>query len=119
MRNVSRLSNGLRKHGANTLQAPSGFSPRVENLLARCRPGWSLPREFYFDEEIYRLDLDAIWRRGWLFAGHSCEITRVGDYFTLPVDRDSIIVIRSDDAAVRAFYNVCRHRGSFICADDR
>src|SRR5438270_1065081 len=52
----------------------SKMSSRIGSLIKACRPGWSLPREFYFDEEIYSADLDAIWRRGWLFAGHSCEI---------------------------------------------
>lgn len=95
------------------------MSDRIEGLLAKCRPGWSLPREFYFDAEIYRLDLDRIWRRGWLFAGHSCEIPKAGDYFRLGVDTDSVIVIRSADRVVRAFHNVCRHRGSQLCGEDR
>src|SRR5690349_16783466 len=94
-------------------------SARLEALFAKCRPGWTLPREFYFDEEVYRFDLDAIWRQGWLFAGHSCEIPKAGDYFTLRVDTDSIIVIRSSDGVVRAFHNVCRHRGSQICKEER
>ena len=119
MQNGSKLSNGLRECGADTSNGPNGFSARVESLLTRCRPGWSLPREFYFDEEIYKLDVDAIWRRGWLFAGHSCEIAKPGDYFTLRLDTDSVIVIRSEDGAARAFHNVCRHRGSLICGEDR
>lgn len=92
---------------------------RIESLIASCRPGWSLLREFYSDEEIYRRDVEHIWRRGWLFAGHSCEIPRTGDYFTLPVDIDSILVIRGQDGVVRGFHNVCRHRGSIICENDR
>lgn len=94
------------------------MTTRVDALLSQCRPGWSLPREFYFDEEIYRLDVERIWRRGWLFAGHSCEIPKAGDYFTLRVDTDSIIAIRSGDGVVRGFHNVCRHRGSQLCGED-
>jgi glycine betaine catabolism A len=93
-------------------------SERFEALLTKCRPGWSLPREFYFDEQIYGLDLEKVWRRGWLFAGHGCEIPKPGDYITLRVDTDSIIVIRSGDGVVHAFHNVCRHRGSLLCRDD-
>ena len=84
-------------------------------LLARCRSGWSLPGEFYRDEQIYRLDLERIWRTGWLFAGHACEIRKPGDYFTLDVDSTSIIVIRGHDGAPHGLHNVCRHRGSLIC----
>jgi len=92
-------------------------SVRVAGLIANHQAGCALQREFYRDEELYRHDLDRIWRRGWLFAGHSCEIPKPGDYFTLEIDTDSIIVIRGDDAAVRGLHNVCRHRGSLICGE--
>ncbi len=89
----------------------------IESLIARCQPGWSLPREFFSDEEVYRLDVARLWRTGWLFAGHSCEIPRPGDYFTLEVDADPIIVLRAEDGAIHALHNVCRHRGSVICTE--
>jgi glycine betaine monooxygenase A len=74
-----------------------------------------LPGAFYSDSTVYQADLERIWRRGWLFAGHSCEIPQPGDFFTLTVDADSLIVIRGDDRAVHGLHNVCRHRGSLIC----
>src|SRR4051794_6285796 len=89
----------------------------VEALVERCRPGWSLPGAFYTDEAVYRADLERIWRRGWLFAGHSCEIPGPGDYFTLELDADSVIVIRGDGGEVHALHNVCRHRGMRLCTD--
>ena len=89
----------------------------IDSLVARCQPGWSLPREFYLDEAIYRLDVAGVWRTGWLFAGHSSELSRPGDYFTLELDTDSIIVLRGDNGAVHALHNVCRHRGSLICTE--
>src|SRR5258708_5340605 len=103
---------------SRSLSSRNRRSSRVKSLLAACRPGWSLPPEFYFDEEIYRLDLEGIWRRGWLFVGHSCEIPEAGSYLTLALDADSMIVIRSNDGVVRAFHNVCRHRGSLICREE-
>ena len=72
---------------------------------------------FYGDDEVYRFDLQNVWRRGWLFVGHSCEISRSGDYFVLEVDADSILVIRWEDGRARALHNVCRHRGSLICEE--
>src|SRR2546426_8446677 len=90
---------------------------KIESLVARCQPGWSLAREFYSAEEFYRVDVARLWRAGWLFAGHSCEIPQRGDYFTLEVDTDSIVVLRGDDGAVHALHNVCRHRGSIICTE--
>jgi Rieske 2Fe-2S family protein len=91
------------------------MTSRIDSMITRCQPGWSLPREFYSDEAVYRHDVDRIWRAGWLFAGHACKAAEPGDYFTVQVDIDSIIVIRGEDGAIHALHNVCRHRGSVIC----
>lgn len=90
----------------------------IESLVAQRQPGCTLPQDFYSEEEVYRADIQAVWRQGWLFAGHSCEIPKAGDYFTLQVDTDPIVVVRGDDGAIRAFHNVCRHRGSIVCTDE-
>jgi Rieske 2Fe-2S family protein len=87
----------------------------LDRLIAEHKAGYALQREFQTDPGIYQLDLDRIWRRGWLFAGHSCEIERPGDYFVFDVDTDSIIVIRDDAERVLALHNTCRHRGMRIC----
>jgi glycine betaine catabolism A len=89
----------------------------LEALIAGCEPGWSLPRAFYIDEAVYRRDIERIWRRGWLFAGHTCEIAEPGDYFIVEVDTDSVLIIRGDDGEIRGLHNVCRHRGSMLCAE--
>jgi len=87
----------------------------LNRLLDTRQPGHGLPRQFYHDELLYRAEMEAIWRRGWLFAGHSCQIPKPGDYFLYDVEGDSLIVVRGDDGQVHALYNVCRHRGSVIC----
>ncbi len=79
--------------------------------------GYGLPRPFYHDELVYRADLEVFWRKGWLFAGHACQIPNPGDYFLYDVDTDSVIIARGDDGAVKAFHNVCRHRGSLVCVE--
>src|SRR5438128_8788948 len=89
----------------------------LESLMQNCRPGWSLPRDCYVNEMVYQADLERIWRRGWLFAGHTCQIPEPGDYFTLDLDTDSLILIRDDDGRVRALNNVCRHRGSLLVSE--
>jgi Rieske 2Fe-2S family protein len=93
----------------------AALSSRILELLRRQPAGHSMLREFYSDEDIYQLDCQRVWRTGWLFAGHACEIPNPGDYFTLEVDSDSLIVIRNADGRARALHNVCRHRGSMIC----
>jgi len=89
----------------------------LRELIASRQPGHGLPRPFYHDELLYKAEMEGIWRRGWLFAGHSCQIPNPGDYFLYEVDGDSVILVRQDDGQVRALYNVCRHRGSVICTE--
>ncbi len=74
-----------------------------------------MPQQFYGDAAVYQADLDRIWRQGWLFAGHTCEIRRPGDYFLVEMDADSILIIRGEEGVIHGLYNVCRHRGSLIC----
>src|ERR1051325_3880356 len=99
------------------ISMPRRSADYLEPLLDSCRPGWSLPGAFYHHETVYRLDLERIWRRGWLFAGHTCEIPEPGDYFTVEVDADSILILRDDNGEIRALHNVCRHRGSRLCSE--
>ncbi len=84
-------------------------------LLAERRPNHSLPRAFYTDPDIFRLDLERIWYRSWLFAIPACEIARPGNYVTHRVGLHSVIVVRGADGVIRAFHNSCRHRGSALC----
>ncbi|GAB4183033.1 MAG: aromatic ring-hydroxylating dioxygenase subunit alpha [Thalassobaculales bacterium] len=80
------------------------------------RPGYSLGQKFYADPGYYRLDLEAIHHREWLFAGHDCEIAEAGDYFTLTIGDYPVIVLRREDGSIGALHNTCRHRGSRLCA---
>ena len=81
------------------------------------RDGHGLPRAFYRDETLYARELATIWHAGWLFAGFAFEIPNPGDFLTLDVDATPALVIRGDDGAVRAFHNVCRHRGTQLCRE--
>ena len=89
--------------------SPNGRT--LEQLIGSHVSGYSLERDFYVDEAIYRADIERVWRRGWLFAGHSCEIADPGDYFTFELENDSLIILRDDGGEAHAFHNVCRHRG--------
>jgi Rieske 2Fe-2S family protein len=87
-------------------------------LLDSRRDGYGMPRAFYGTAALYEAELQSIWHRGWLFAGFAFEIPGPGDYLTLTIDATPIVVIRDDDGAVRAFHNVCRHRGTQLCRED-
>ena len=89
----------------------------VETAFAQWTPGHALPQPFYTDESIYRADLDAVWSRHWIWVGHSSELSGVGDFLRFDVDRESVLVVRGQDGEVRAFANVCPHRGSRVCLE--
>ncbi|NMO01728.1 aromatic ring-hydroxylating dioxygenase subunit alpha [Gordonia sp. TBRC 11910] len=84
----------------------------VATLVARRTPGYSLEAPFYTSSEIYDVDLDLIFGRHWIFVAAEAEIPEEGDYLTVDVGAQSVIVLRDDDCEVRAFRNICRHRGA-------
>ena len=92
---------------------------RTARLVADRRPGHSLPAPFYNDHEIFDLDMSAVFARSWIFVGTEAEVAEPGDYRTVEVGSYSVIVVRDDDEQVRAWHNVCRHRGARILTDQQ
>jgi Rieske 2Fe-2S family protein len=84
-------------------------------LIAGHEPGYSLDRPFYTSPEIYERDLEKVWGGNWIWVGHSSQIPEQGDYFLFEVGTESIIIVRDGSDAIRAHFNVCRHRGSRVC----
>jgi phenylpropionate dioxygenase-like ring-hydroxylating dioxygenase large terminal subunit len=64
--------------------------------------------------DYYELERDAIFRRTWLNVGRVEQLPRAGSFFTreLAAARTSVIVVRDSEGVVRAFHNICRHRGN-------
>ena len=95
----------------------SPLDPALAAILDSRREGHAMPRALYLDPALYAREIQAIWHGGWLFAGFDFALPNPGDYLTLDVDTTPVVVIRGDDGRVRAFHNVCRHRGSQICRE--
>ena len=91
---------------------------RVGKLKAAYVSGGPLQREFYTGTDVFNADLDRIWRRHWLYAGHACQIPNEGDWMTWNIGSDTIVLTRGADGDVRAIHNSCRHRGSRLCRGD-
>jgi len=84
-------------------------------LVARQRAGFTLEQPFYTDRAIYERDVQRIVAKQWLFVDHASAIPNPGDVLTHEIAGESIILVRGRDREIRAFFNVCRHRGSRIC----
>ncbi len=82
------------------------------------RAGFSLPQAYYVDPAVFAADLDLLAAR-WSWAGHVSEVARPGDWITAELGAESAIVARAADGELRAFANVCRHRGSRVCVAPR
>jgi Rieske 2Fe-2S family protein len=75
----------------------------------------TLPRRFYADPELYRIELERFFFSRWICAGRADHIPNAGDYFTRMVGDESLIVVRDASGVIHALFNVCRHRGTRIC----
>ena len=91
------------------------MSPTWSDSCAQRRPGHTLPGPCYTDPGVYRLDLERIWYREWIFVAHTADVPDCGSYVTVAVGDHQIVIVRGDDDRIRALHNVCRHRGSLVC----
>lgn len=92
-------------------------SDKIKQLVAAQKQGLSLAQTFYKDTDVYHAEINNIFLKHWLFAGHVSQITGVGDYFTFEFDTESVIILRTAAGEIKAHMNVCRHRGSKICVE--
>ncbi len=76
----------------------------------------TLPYEWYSDAEMLRREQERIFLTSWQYAGHAGQLPEPGSFFTTTVGFTPIVVTRARDGEMRAFLNVCRHRG-FLVAD--
>ena len=74
---------------------------------------------FYTSPEIFQADLDIIFGRHWIYVGVEPDVPEPGDCMVVDIDRASIIIARDDDMGLRAFHNVCRHRGARLVHDEK
>src|SRR5262245_56055681 len=72
---------------------------------------WTLPSAYYIDSEIYEREKEAIFFKTWNFACHKSAVAEPGSYATCTVADQNIAVMRGHDGVLRAFFNVCSHRG--------
>ena len=83
------------------------------------------PRDFkvhtsvYTDPQIFEDEMRLIFEKTWVYVAHESEVQFPGDYKTAAVGRIPVIVSRSTDGQVHVLLNVCRHRGSAVCREER
>ena len=108
MRELGNVGEFARRESAAT-------DERIAPILAAQRPGYPLSTRCYSDPEIFEREAERFLLYHWHCAGHESQASEPGQFFTVEICGESVIVVRGKDRLVRALINVCRHRGSRVC----
>lgn len=101
----------------SSMRAMPGTPPL--QLLDAVKPDeGQIPAFIFSSPEVYRLEMERIFARCWLFVAHESEIPSPGDYVTRYMGEHPVIVVRDEDGLIRVLLNVCRHHGMRICRAD-
>lgn len=97
------------------------FTPKVREILSQLDPSLggvkdavSLPADCYTSEEWFEFERRAIFDRDWLVLGHHNLIGNPGDYFSVEINGEPLLVVRGLDNEIRVMSSVCRHRGHLL-----
>ena len=86
----------------------------IPNLKKLVEPD-RVHRLAYTDPEIFELEIKNIFEKIWVYCGHESQVKKPGDYQTLTIGRQPMVMIRGKDMKVRVLYNRCPHRGVELC----
>lgn len=75
----------------------------------------SLPRDYYISETRFAEEMLKVWGQQWIYVGHISQVAERGDYFTFDMAGQSLIITRVSENEIKAYFNVCRHRGLKLC----
>jgi choline monooxygenase len=78
----------------------------------------TIPSSWYTSREILNLEYEHIFRKTWQFVGRRSELPEQGSHIIATAGKEPIVVVRGKDDVIRAFYNVCRHRGGPLATEN-
>ena len=76
-------------------------------------------RGVFTDQELFDLEMKYIFEGNWVFLGHESQVENPGDYFTLTLGRQPVVITRAKDGELQALLNTCTHRGATLCRKKR
>ena len=77
----------------------------------------TMPGRYYTAPEVFALEQERVFARHWIAVGRSADVARPGDFRQVHVGGESLLLVRGQDGEPRAFYNICRHRGTRLCSE--
>jgi phenylpropionate dioxygenase-like ring-hydroxylating dioxygenase large terminal subunit len=72
-------------------------------------------RTVYTDQAIFDREMENIWEKTWVYCGHESQVKRPGDFYTVQIGRQPMIMVRGTDSTICVLYNRCPHRGVQLC----
>ncbi len=97
------------------VRTPAPVTPQeLAAVRAPFRRATLLPARAYHDPAIHDWEFDEIFRRDWVAVGRAEEVPEPGSFLLRDVFGENVIIVRGRDGVIRAFYNVCRHRGTAV-----
>ncbi len=72
-------------------------------------------RSVYTDQEVFDREIENIFETVWVYCGHESQIPNVGDYYSVQIGRQPMIMVRGREGAIHVLYNRCPHRGVQVC----
>jgi len=80
------------------------------------RESYTLPSRYYLDPDIHDAEIRRIFLKSWLYAGHVSDLPEAGSYVTEELAGQPVLIMRCQAGDIRAFFNVCQHRGHILLA---
>jgi choline monooxygenase len=74
----------------------------------------TIPAPWYFDTRIEQLERDSVFAANWQLVGRADQVSQPGQFFTIDVNQEPLLIARGEDGKLRAFYNVCRHHAAAV-----
>jgi glycine betaine catabolism A len=91
----------------------SEFVMKPLGELVRGRePGCGMPGEVFSRQDVFETDVDIFFHKHWIMVGVTADVPEPGDVSVVDIGKASVIIVRDDDENIRAYRNVCRHRGA-------
>jgi choline monooxygenase len=84
------------------------------NADAPLEEAFTIPASWYLDERIVELERDRVFAANWIAVGRADQVAAPGEFFTVEIAGEPLVVVRGTDNQLRAFFNVCRHHAAVV-----
>lgn len=91
-------------------QHPDFVLPK--DFCANPREAYTIPAYFYTQQAAFEHEKERVFTNSWICMAHGSEVAQPNDYITREIIGENIVIVRGRDSVLRAFYNVCPHRGT-------